>query len=145
MKKVVILVGLVFLLMITAACKKENVYYSDDNFETVFYVDGQSNSQYPDEDVCIYLVKYNSDMSLPETELKKFGRTKRDYHPNERVNIYYFDTELPNSERYAELGKKEHLTGVELKHFINLIETEDRYRISFQVSSKGKEDFIIKY
>ncbi|MBN2829373.1 MAG: hypothetical protein JXR56_03510 [Candidatus Cloacimonetes bacterium] len=143
MKKALILLGLALLMFMASGCKKEDVYYSDNNLETIFYVEGQSNSQYPGEDVAIYLVKYDPEMTLPETELKKFGRKKRDYHPGKRVNVYYFANEIPNKERYEELGKKEKLTGMELKHFITLIDQEDRYSLSFQVDSAGKEEFII--
>ncbi|MDP8232104.1 MAG: hypothetical protein P9L91_05480 [Candidatus Zophobacter franzmannii] len=143
MKKLMILVGLVLLVLLSGCAKKEDVYFYDENIETIYYAEGPSTLQYPDEDVCIYMIVYDTDMDQPQTTLKKLGRKKRDFHPGKRVNLYFFANALPNQEIYKELGEKSKLTNMDMKHFLNLIENEDRYKLALLISSKGKEDFII--
>ncbi len=140
MKRFLLLVIAVMILL--AGCsKEEDVYYSDENLETPFYVHGISDHHYGGDETCIYLIEFDKEMDFPQTALKKFGRTKKEFNKEKRVHLYYYPNSLPNSQRYSELGKKSELTKEEMRKFIDIILEEDRYLYSQIFETEGRESF----
>ncbi len=140
MKKLLLLVFVVMVLLVGCS-KKEDVYYSDDFVNTVYYVHGMSDYHYPGDEMYIYVFEYDGEKEFPQTTLKKFGREKHEFHSDARVHLYFYKNSVPNSTAYDELGKKSELSKEEMRKFIDVINSEDRFKYSQFFEPDGRESF----